>query len=88
MCVKDCGPVFIFKNINMVICFEILVGWLDSSPVELKKMEATIVKKRMGMNTRFLLYNENFCQILILSPKYVKVKVNNYILPMFEPLDS
>jgi hypothetical protein len=28
---------FIIKHINMIILFACLVGWLDSSPIEIKK---------------------------------------------------
>ncbi len=28
---------FIIKNIDLIILFACLVGWLDSSPVEIKK---------------------------------------------------
>jgi len=36
---------FVIKIINMIILFEYLVGWLDSSSVEIKKRLGTIFKK-------------------------------------------
>jgi len=35
VCFKDCG--LYIKNIDMMILFACLVGWLHSSPVEIKK---------------------------------------------------
>jgi len=35
MCVKDCG--LHNQNLNMIILLACLVGWLDSSPVEIQK---------------------------------------------------
>jgi len=38
-CVSRIVP-FIIKNIDEIILFECLVGWLDSSPIEIKKIKA------------------------------------------------
>jgi hypothetical protein len=39
---------FIIKNIDMLILFSCLVGWLDSSPLEIKKKLGTIFKNCLG----------------------------------------
>jgi hypothetical protein len=44
VCVKDCG--LHNQNINMIILFACLVGWLDTSPV---KKNGTIFKKLLGL---------------------------------------
>ena len=47
---------FIIKNIDMIVLFACLVGWLDSSPVEIKKIKALSLKTacapRVGLNHR------------------------------------
>jgi len=49
MCVKDCGLHYL--NIDIIILFAFLVGWLNSSPVEIQKNEGTIFKIAWaGMN--------------------------------------
>jgi hypothetical protein len=42
---------FIVKNINMIILFACLVGWLDSLPIKIiKKIKARSLKNCLGMN--------------------------------------
>jgi len=38
---------FIIKNIDMIILFACLVGWLHSSPIEILKNEGTISKRKL-----------------------------------------
>jgi len=41
---------FIIKSIDVIILFACLVGWLDSSPVEIKKkIKARTLKKLFGL---------------------------------------
>jgi hypothetical protein len=47
MCVKDCG--LHNKNIDMKILLACLVGWIDSSPVEIQKNLGTIFKNLLGL---------------------------------------
>ncbi len=46
MSVKDCG--LYDQNIDMLILFTCLVGWLDSSPVEIQKNMAQYFKFCLG----------------------------------------
>jgi len=45
LCVKDCG--LHNQNINVIILFACLVGWLESSPIE--KNQDTVFKKLLGL---------------------------------------
>jgi len=47
MCVKDCG--LHNKNIDMIILLACLVGWIDSSPVEIQKNLGTLFKNLLGL---------------------------------------
>jgi len=69
VCVKDCG--LHKQNIDVVIVFVCLVGWLDSSPKEILKILSMIFKKLLGL----ILAAVNTGMALVQVPANVHVHV-------------